>query len=138
MKVGKNIHVQNCFGCSPQNPIGLKISFEVNSDAVRGEFTSNKDHEGPPGFVHGGILAAILDEALSYIARSSMQHGIRTMKETITFRNASSIGEKLEVIAHIKEEKSRAFVVTAKVLNHKGIVAEAEGTLLKVRETVAE
>lgn len=135
MKVGKSIHVQNCFGCSPRNPIGLKISFEVNSDGVRGEFTSHKDHEGPPGFVHGGILGAILDEALSYLARSSMQHDMRTIKETITFRNASPIGEKLEVTAHIKEEKSRVFVVTAKVLNSKGIVAEAEGMLLKFRET---
>jgi acyl-coenzyme A thioesterase PaaI-like protein len=134
MEAGKSIHSQNCFGCSSQNPIGLKIDFEVKGDDVIGEFTSNENHEGPPGFVHGGVLAAILDEALSYIARISMQYGILTMRETITFRNASSIGEKLKVEAKVSEEKNRAFIATAKVFNQKGIIAEAEGTMLKVKE----
>lgn len=135
MEAGKKIHVQNCFGCSPHNPIGLKISFEVKEDGVVGEFISNKNHEGPPGFVHGGILAALIDEALAYIARSSLQYGVRTMKETVTFRKPSALGEKLEVSAQITEEKNRAFVATAKITNHKGIVAEGEGTLLKIKET---
>jgi len=133
MKIGKSIHVQNCFGCSPSNPIGLKINFQVENGVARGEFTSNENHEGPPGFVHGGILAAIIDESIAYLARSSMQYDIRTMKETITFRKASLIGEKLEVVAHIEEEKRRIFVVTAKILNPKGIIAEAEGILIKAR-----
>lgn len=132
MKAGKCIHSKNCFGCSPQNPIGLKVVFKVAGDGVVGEFTSNENHEGPPGLVHGGVLAAILDEAMSYIARSSMQYGIFTMKETITFRNASPIGEKLNVEAKVTKEKNRAFIATAKVCNQKGTIAEAEGTLLKV------
>lgn len=133
MKAGESIHSHNCFGCSPCNPIGLKIAFAVNGDGVTGEFTSNENHEGPPGFVHGGVLAAILDEALSYMTRVSMQYGILTLRETITFRNASCIGEKLTVEARITEEKKRAFVATAKLCNQKGVVAEAEGTLLKVK-----
>ena len=134
MEAKQSIHSQNCFGCSSQNPIGLKIAFEVNGDCIVAEFTSNENHEGPPGFVHGGVLAAILDEAISYVARSSMQYGILTMRETITFRNASPIGEKLKVEAEIAKEKNRAFVVTAKVYNQKGTIAEAEGMLLKIKE----
>lgn len=133
MQAGKSIHSQNCFGCSPQNPIGLKVVFKVAGDGVVGEFTSNENHEGFPGFVHGGVLAAILDEALSYIARISMQHAILTLRENITFRNASCIGEKLTVEARITEEKKRAFVAKAKLRNQKGVIAEAEGTLLKVK-----
>jgi acyl-coenzyme A thioesterase PaaI-like protein len=134
MEAEKSIHSRNCFGCSSQNPIGLKIAFEVNGDGIVAEFTSNENHEGPPGFVHGGVLAAILDEAISYVARGSMQYGILTMRETIAFRNASPIGEKLKVEAEVTKEKNRAFVVTAKVYNQKGTIAEAEGTLLKVKE----
>ena len=133
METEKRIHSQNCFGCSSQNPIGLNIAFEVNGDGIVAEFTSNENHEGPPGFVHGGVFAAILDEAISYVARGSMQYGIFTIRETITFRNASPIGEKLKVEAKITKEKNRAFVATAKVYNQKGTIAEAEGTLLKVK-----
>lgn len=132
MQSGESIHSKNCFGCGSRNPIGLNIIFKVDGDRVVGEFTSNENHEGFPGFVHDGVLAAILDEALSYIARISMQHGILTMRETITFRNASCIGEKLKVEAKITGEKKRAFIATAKVCNQKGTIAEAEGTLLKV------
>ena len=62
-----------------------------------------------------------------------MEYVVLTMRETIVFRNASPIGEKLKVEAEITKEKNRAFVVTAKVYNQKGTIAEAEGTLLKVR-----
>lgn len=133
MKIGETVHVNNCFGCSTQNPIGLKIAFQVSADGLTGEFTSDSNHEGPPGCVHGGILATILDEAVSYLSRSSMEYDIRTMKETITFRNAAPIGEKLKVEAKIQEEKSRAFIITAQVLGQKGIVAQSEATLIKVK-----
>ena len=134
MEAEKSIHTKNCFGCSSQNPIGLKIVFEIKGDGIVAEFTSNENHEGPPGFVHGGVLAAILDEAISYVARSSLQYGVFTMRETIAFRNASPIGEKLKVEAEITKEKKRAFVATARVYNQKGTIAEAEGTLLKIKE----
>ena len=133
METEKRIHSLNCFGCSSHNPIGLKIAFEANGDGIVAEFTSNENHEGPPGFVHGGVLGAILDEAISYVAWGSMEHGVLTTRETIVFRNASPIGEKLKIEAEITKEKNRAFVVTAKVYNQKGTIAEAEGTLLKVK-----
>ena len=64
MEAEKSIHTKNCFGCSSQNPIGLKIDFKVREDVIVAEFTSNENHEGPPGFVHGGVLEAIFDEAI--------------------------------------------------------------------------
>ena len=133
MEPEERIHSQNCFGCGFRNPIGLKITFTVGGDGVVGEFISNENHEGFPGLVHGGVLAAILDEALSYITRISVPYGILTLRETITFRNISHIGERLKVEAKITEEKTRAFVAIAKVFNQKGVIAEAEGTLLKVK-----
>jgi acyl-coenzyme A thioesterase PaaI-like protein len=32
---------------------------------VRGRFFVKQDHQGPPGFAHGGVIAAALDEAMS-------------------------------------------------------------------------
>jgi len=133
MSEAQRKHVENCYGCSPNNPIGLKICFEVKENLVIGEFQSNKNHEGPPGLIHGGIIAAILDEALAYAARYLSEYDIRTMKETITFRKAVKVGEQLRVEARILEEKSRAFILSAKVFYQDNIIAEAEGTLLKFK-----
>jgi acyl-coenzyme A thioesterase PaaI-like protein len=128
----KQIHVPHCFGCSPQNPFGLKINFTVTGDAVVGEFTSNDYHMGPPDAVHGGIIATLIDEAMSYFARTVAKHDIRTVKEDIVFRNQSPIGEKVYVEARLKEEKSRALILFAKVYSTDAIIAEATGMLYKV------
>ena len=37
METEKRIHSLNCFGCSSQNPIGLKIAFEANGDGIVAE-----------------------------------------------------------------------------------------------------
>jgi acyl-coenzyme A thioesterase PaaI-like protein len=130
----KQIHVPYCFGCSPKNPIGLKINFTVKEDVVLGEFTSHKYHMGPPDAVHGGIIAALIDESISYFARTVIKHDIRTMKEQTPFRNQSPIGETIYVEARLKEEKSRVLILTAKVYSEDNIIAEAAGMLYKAKK----
>lgn len=131
MENNQRVHVKNCFGCSQENPIGLKIKFEIKDNKAFGKFQTNKNHEGPPGMVHGGIIAVALDDALSYMGRSSLQHDIRTMKETISFRNTAELGEELTVEAKISEEKSRAYLAVAKISSARGVIAQAEAMLLK-------
>jgi acyl-coenzyme A thioesterase PaaI-like protein len=127
------IHVPECFGCSQNNPLGLKITFTVKDDAVIGEFTSSKYHMGPPDAVHGGIIATLIDESISYFARTIIKHDIRTIKEQIVFRNQSSIGETIYVEARLKQEKSRALILTARVYSKDNIIAEATGMLFKAK-----
>ena len=63
-----------CFGCGPDNPQGLHLAFTIDA-ANPGNITAtstvhlSRTHEGPPGFVHGGILATLLDEAMSKLNR---------------------------------------------------------------------
>lgn len=130
----KQLHVPYCFGCSQKNPLGLKINFTVKDDVVVGEFISHKYHMGPPDAVHGGIIATLIDESISYFARTVIKHDIRTMKEQIVFRNQSPIGERVYVEARLKEEKSRVLILTAKVYSEDNIIAEATGMLYKVKK----
>jgi len=129
----KQLHVPYCFGCSTKNPHGLKINFAVKDDTVVGTFTSHKYHMGPPDAVHGGIIATLIDESISYFARTVIKHDIRTIKEEIIFRNQALIGETIYVEAHLKEEKSRALILTAKVYSEDSIIAEATGMLYKAK-----
>ncbi len=56
----------NCFGCGPDNPRGLHLEFFLNEakDAFVSEFSLDDSFTGPPGHLHGGIIATILDEAM--------------------------------------------------------------------------
>ena len=67
------IHVKNCFGCDPDNPIGLRAGFDITENSLTGQFQSNANHQGPPGHVHGGIISAFIDEACSPSNRNKMK-----------------------------------------------------------------
>lgn len=56
----------NCFACGPNNSIGLRIEFRLDSeDVCHGEFTPGDDHEGFHGVTHGGIMFAALDDVMA-------------------------------------------------------------------------
>jgi acyl-coenzyme A thioesterase PaaI-like protein len=64
----------HCFGCGPANPQGLHLTFITdtsNPDQITATAHIQLDrmHEGPPGHIHGGIVAALLDEAMSKLNR---------------------------------------------------------------------
>ena len=55
-----------CFICGQLNPIGLKIKFDVDEDnlKIEGSFVPRSEHQGYTGIMHGGLVCALLDEAM--------------------------------------------------------------------------
>ena len=56
----------HCFGCGPANPQGLHLTFvtdssDPNAITATAQVQLDRMHEGPPGHIHGGIVAALLD-----------------------------------------------------------------------------
>ncbi|HEU5348694.1 MAG TPA: PaaI family thioesterase, partial [Ktedonobacterales bacterium] len=59
---------QGCFACGLRNSQGLRLTFWAEGDEIVTEFTPDEHYQGFPGVLHGGILATLLDEALSRTA----------------------------------------------------------------------
>ena len=56
----------NCFGCGAHNRIGMRLRFFLEpEEGVVSTLSLPRRFQGPHGFVHGGVIAAILDEAMS-------------------------------------------------------------------------
>jgi acyl-coenzyme A thioesterase PaaI-like protein len=89
---------------------------------------------GPPDTVHGGIIATLIDESISFFGRGVLKEDVRTMRVEIVFRKQAPIGERLRVEARLQEEKSRKLIITARVYTDKNTIAEATGTLYKVKQ----
>jgi acyl-coenzyme A thioesterase PaaI-like protein len=53
---------QQCFGCGPNHPIGLRLAFVKQGEEVLTTFTPGEQYQGPPGLVHGGLSTTIADE----------------------------------------------------------------------------
>ncbi len=60
-----------CFGCGVENPVGLHLTFTAAPDGtVTAEAVVGDNYEGPPGYLHGGIIATLLDETMSKANRA--------------------------------------------------------------------
>jgi uncharacterized protein (TIGR00369 family) len=58
--------LNGCFGCGDDNHAGLHLKFFVDEEQrVLCRFRLAAQFQGPPGHAHGGIIATLLDEAMS-------------------------------------------------------------------------
>jgi uncharacterized protein (TIGR00369 family) len=114
-----------CFGCGLNNPIGLKLKFTRDGDSCRAEFTPDKAHQGWPGVVHGGIIASLLDEAMSYAAYFE---GVTclTASMNIRLRQPVKVEEPLVITASVTKNSRKLFESKASICLEDGtVVAES-------------
>jgi uncharacterized protein (TIGR00369 family) len=124
---------QRCYVCGKENPAGLRVDFEIDRDAktIRGRFRTLPEHQGYEGIVHGGILSALLDEAMAKLAFSLGLPAV-TAEITVKFRAPVTPGEELTVTGKITNAARRLVLAEAKIEKGSTVVAEATGKLLKV------
>ena len=124
---------ERCYVCGKKNPAGLGVAFEINADArsIRARFTPADIHQGYEGIVHGGILSALLDEAMAKLAYSLGIPAV-TAEMTVKFRSPASPGEELSISGRLARETSR--LIEAEAIIEKGVlvIAEAKGKLLRL------
>lgn len=63
--------LNHCFGCGLDNPSGLRLKFFTDPDHnIVCHAKLARRFAGPPGHAHGGIIATLLDEAMSKANRA--------------------------------------------------------------------
>jgi uncharacterized protein (TIGR00369 family) len=122
-----------CFACGLENPIGLKMAFyEDDKGRVVAEFTPGDEHQGYPGAVHGGIVAALLDEVLGRVAIAA-ERWMMTARINIRFRRPIPPGQTLTIIGEEVGWKKRLLEARGEIRLADGQVgAEATGTFIEI------
>lgn len=121
---------QWCFVCGPQNPLGLRLTFQFEGEEIRTEFVPGPHHVGYDGVVHGGILAAVLDDAMANLFFLRGEEALTTRME-VRFRREGRPGESLTIVAREAGRRGQFAKARASAFNSAGeLVAEAEGTFL--------
>ena len=95
----------NCFVCEPSNAAGLRIPFfhDEAHDQVTATFTLDGRFSGAPSYVHGGVLLAVLDEAMAWAAIAVAHRWAVTGETTTRFEHPVRVGQTYTVTARITE-----------------------------------
>lgn len=125
---GVNSSDYSCFGCSPNNEIGLHLHFYDNGDEVVTSWEPQKRFEGYFNVLHGGIQATILDEIAAWVVNTKCRTAGVTSSMNVKYRNPIYMdGGVLTVRGRVESVKRRIATIKAQIENREGMVmAEAE------------
>jgi acyl-coenzyme A thioesterase PaaI-like protein len=119
---------RRCFGCGPEHPTGLRVRCFSTDDGVVSPIVVPRIYEGPPGAVHGGIVAAYLDEVLGGAAATATGKAAVTGELTVRYvqpvpaetpllgrgRLVADHGRYIDVEGSLEEFGARRVVATAR------------------------
>lgn len=115
-----------------RNPTGLHLQYHLEGHRVVTGWTSTDDHAGFPGLVHGGLIAAVLDDVMGRCSVLQRRWVVTGRMET-RFREAAPIGAPLRVEGWSTRFTRRVMQAEASMTLENGVVvAEASGTYLPV------
>ena len=104
------------------NPISPPCEVErLPDDSVRTEFTLNALYEGPPGLVHGGVSAMVLDQILGMAAEAGGSPGLTASLE-LRYRRPTPHGEPLVAEACLDRVEGRRTYATGRIRDAEGKV----------------
>ena len=135
--VVKQPNSDNCFVCGLKNPVGLRLAFyETGPDTLTATYTPEKAYEGFPDVLHGGIVAALLDEMGGRVVMiGDHAHFMMTAKLEVRYRRPTPVGQPLTVVGRLLKRSGRLAVAHAEIRLEDGTVtAEAEITLADLPE----
>jgi len=130
----------NCYVCEPANPMGLRVAFfhDDEADLVTAEFRLGAEHSGAPHYVHGGVLLALLDEAMAWAAIAVAGRFAVVQSTATTFDRPVRIDELHRVEASVHERTDTAVTARASVTDAAGRrCAEARARLVVLSTAVA-
>lgn len=120
----------------PGNPVAPPLVATDSPDGTaRGRVTLGKAHEGPPGLVHGGVVATLLDHVLARAVRAAGRGGL-TATLTVTYRRPVPLGVPLVVTAEVAGTDGRRTTAGARLAAEADpgrVLAEADGLFVALR-----
>lgn len=101
---------------------------------VWAEFTLGAAFEGPPGHVHGGVCAMLLDHVLGATAHKPGKPAV-TGTLTTRYRRGTRLGRLLRAEAHVERIEGAKTFAVGHLADAEGVTVEAEGVFIHPRNS---
>ncbi|MDZ7373818.1 MAG: PaaI family thioesterase [candidate division KSB1 bacterium] len=126
---------RNCFVCGMDNPNGLHAEPELENNAVVIRFTAFPQYCGFQAWLHGGIIASLMDEAMFWAAAVGLQRIVATAGLSVRYHRPVPIGSTVKVSAQLKERRQRLCLTIASLSDADGqLYASAEGQYVAIQK----
>ncbi len=125
-----------CFGCGGANPRGMHLTFEQDdaTNRICGNFRLGPEYQGGANFVHGGIIATVLDEVMGKVCRFRNARAV-TAELTIEYLKPVPIDVDLEIEGKEIEMNGRNIHIAGEIRNQAGqVLARARGRFVVIRQ----
>lgn len=125
---GKNY----CFACGKDNPGGMHLKFFLDPTGKKyiSQFRLGKRYTGPPGHCHGGIIATILDDAMSKLNKLR-DLPAATAKMTVEYLRPVPLHQMLSVQSHEVGRRGRRLTRIAEITGTRGtVLARSRGVFV--------
>ena len=118
----------------------MMLTFEQDDTArkIRGAFQLGPEYQGGSNFVHGGIIAVVLDEAMGKVNRF---RGLRsvTAELNIEYLKPVPVNSDLVIEAYEVDKKGRSIFIVGEIRNRAGnLLARGRGRFVAVSTPRAE
>ena len=119
-----------CLMCGPANPAGLKLRFRVQPDgSVLSMFQCREALRSYPETLHGGVISALLDAAMTNVLFSIGIVGV-TAELTVRFLAPVVLNQGAVVRATIEQDAHPLFYVRAELEQDRKLMARASAKFL--------
>ena len=120
-----------CVVCGRCGPASLELDFAVADDrSVTATFNCARRFEGYEGLLHGGVISAIADGAMT---NCLFAHGVRavTAELNVRFRHPIVLELPLKVAARVTRESAPLFLLEATLVQNGEVRATATGKFMQ-------
>jgi acyl-coenzyme A thioesterase PaaI-like protein len=127
---------RQCFICGMENPVGLHLHiYETAPGEVESTYIAPEHFQGYPGVLHGGIVAAIIDEISGRAHMGSDPLDPRfmfTAKLEVKYRKNVPIGKQLKIIGKVGKSRAKSAEAWAGIYDAGTDELLAEGKTLLI------
>jgi len=123
-----------CFGCGGANPAGMHLTFDADDERQRitGRFSLGAEYQGGSGFLHGGIIALLLDEVMSKLTRFTGEHAV-TADLRVEYKRPIRVNSEIIVEGFVTRREGRQLYHEGEIRNVAGeLLARGEGRFVAI------
>lgn len=113
-----------------RNPIAPPLTIHHEDGRCWSEFSLGVAYEGPPGLVHGGVCALVLDHMLGEAASEGLTKPLFTGTITVKYLRGTPLGA-LRADADVDRVERVKTFVRGNLSDALGVTAEAEGVFVQ-------